>query len=298
MKKLPVVAFIGLGNMGYPMAVNLLKAGYVVYGVDVNKEAEHRFSSAGGKIGTPLPSLSQQVNIILTSLPTPAIVEKIFLEDEGIVENAHASLLSIDFSTVSAKLNDKIASVCRNKNIGYLGAPVSGGVTGAENATLTIMVGGPKAHFDKAYPLFTVLGKNIFHNGENPNAGTIVKLLNNLVVGFYNHGVAEVILLGERMGVNLDMVYDNLSVSYGQSRIYDRSYKLFITKNNFDPGFTINLLLKDLKIAKEMAEDCGAPLPIGDQLIEYLSTAVSKGYGDKDMSAVYLCLKEGSANKD
>lgn len=296
MGKLPVVAFIGLGNMGYPMAVNLLKAGYVVYGVDANKKAEQHFSSAGGKIGTSIPSLVQQVDIILTSLPTTAIVENIFLGTDGIVKNAHASLLTIDFSTVSPKLNEKISSVYRGKNIGYLGAPVSGGVIGAENATLTIMVGGPKALFDAAYPLFTVLGKNIFHNGENHNSGTIVKLLNNLMVGFYNQAVAEVVLLGERMGVNLDMVYDNLSVSYGQSRMYERNYKSFIDKNNFKPGFTASLLLKDLKIAKEMAEECGSPLPIGDQLTEYLSMAVSKGFGDKDMSSIYLCLKEGHMN--
>jgi 3-hydroxyisobutyrate dehydrogenase-like beta-hydroxyacid dehydrogenase len=298
MEKLPIVAFIGLGNMGYPMAINLLNAGYVVYGVDVNKEAEQRFSSAGGKIGTPIPSLAQQADIILTSLPTAAIVEEIFLGNNGIIKNAHASLLAIDFSTVPAKVNEKISLVCRDKNIGYLGAPVSGGVIGAENATLTIMVGGPKVHLDAAYPLLTILGKNIFHNGENPNSGTIVKLLNNLMVGFYNHGVAEVILLGERMGVNLDMVYDNLSVSYGQSRMYERNYKQFIANNNFKPGFTISLLLKDLKIAKEMAEECGAPLPIGYQLIEYLSTAVSKGFGNKDMSSIYLFLKEGHTNMD
>lgn len=291
MVKLPTVAMIGLGNMGYPMSVNLLKSGYVVYGFDIDEKVQQRFSSAGGKTGVPISSLAQQVDIILTSLPTTEIVEKIYLGENGIVKNARANLLTIDTSTVSASINEKIYSVCRDKGLRYLAAPVSGGVIGAENATLTIMVGGPKTYFDAAYPIFSILGKNIFHNGENPSSGTIVKLLNNLMVGFYNQAIAEVVSLGGQKGINLDMVYDNLSVSYGQSRMYERNYKQFICKNNFQPGFSASLLLKDLKLAKEMAMECGASLPIGDKLIEYLTSVVENGYGDKDMSSVYLFLK-------
>lgn len=296
MSDLPTVAIIGLGNMGYPMGLNLIKSGYVVYGYDINKEAEKRFSSMGGIIGFSIPSLAKQVNIILTSLPTPEIYERVFLGEDGIVDNAHSSLLMIDLSTVSPKLNGKISSICHDKKLGYLSAPVSGGVIGAENATLTIMVGGPKEYFDMAYPLFRVLGKNIFHNGDDAKSGTTVKLLNNLMVGFYNQAVAEVVLLGERMGIDLEMVYENLSVSYGQSRMYERNYKQFISKENFNPGFASSLLLKDLKLARDMAFECGAPLPIGERLIEYLSTAVNDGFGEKDMSSVYLFLKRKASN--
>lgn len=220
MKEFQTIAFIGLGNMGLPMATNLVKAGYTVYGVDTNSEAEKKFSQDGGKIGVPTELLAKQVDIVMTSLPTPQIVEKVYLGDGGIVENADSALTIIDFSTISPQLNEKIYAITKEKGIDYLGAPVSGSVSGAVNGTLTIMVGGDKKVYEQALPLLRVLGDNPFHLGESVGVGTVIKLLNNLMIGFYTQAVAEAVALGEQMGVKADTIYDVLSVSFGQSRIY------------------------------------------------------------------------------
>jgi 3-hydroxyisobutyrate dehydrogenase len=286
------IAFIGLGNMGLPMAINLVKAGYEVYGVDTISEAEQKFLQAGGKIGVAPAILAKEVDILMTSLPTPQIVEKVYLGENGLIENAHSSLTMIDFSTISPQLNESVYSASKEKGIDYLGAPVSGSVSGAVNGTLTIMVGGEKFVYEKSLPVLHVLGENIFHLGESAGTGTVIKLLNNLMIGFYTEAVAETVALGEQMGVDAQTIYDVLSVSFGQSRIYERNYKGFIAPNDFNPGFSTNLLLKDLKLAKQMAEEVGSPLPIGDQLIDLYTKAVEKGYGPQDMSAVYLMVKE------
>ncbi|MFB6804510.1 NAD(P)-dependent oxidoreductase [Peribacillus butanolivorans] len=298
MKEFQTIAFIGLGNMGLPMATNLVKAGYTVYGVDTNSEAEKKFSQDGGKIGVPTELLAKQVDIVMTSLPTPQIVEKVYLGDGGIVENADSALTIIDFSTISPQLNEKIYAISKEKGIDYLGAPVSGSVSGAVNGTLTIMVGGDKKVYEQALPLLRVLGDNPFHLGESVGVGTVIKLLNNLMIGFYTQAVAEAVALGEQMGVKADTIYDVLSVSFGQSRIYERNYKGHIAQNDFNPGFSTNLLLKDLKLAKQMADENQTPLPIGDKLIDLYSEAVEKGYGEQDMASVYLMVKELIASKN
>ncbi|MFE0504485.1 NAD(P)-dependent oxidoreductase [Peribacillus butanolivorans] len=298
MKEFQTIAFIGLGNMGLPMATNLVKAGYTVYGVDTNSEAEKKFSQDGGKIGVPTELLAKQVDIVMTSLPTPQIVEKVYLGEGGIVENADSALTIIDFSTISPQLNEKIYAITKEKGIDYLGAPVSGSVSGAVDGTLTIMVGGDKKVYEQALPLLRVLGDNPFHLGESVGVGTVIKLLNNLMIGFYTQAVAEAVALGEQMGVKADTIYDVLSVSFGQSRIYERNYKGHIAQNNFNPGFSTNLLLKDLKLAKQMADENQTPLPIGDKLIDLYSEAVEKGYGEQDMASVYLMVKELIASKN
>ncbi|MFJ7685295.1 NAD(P)-dependent oxidoreductase [Peribacillus butanolivorans] len=298
MKEFQTIAFIGLGNMGLPMATNLVKAGYTVYGVDTNSEAEKKFSQDGGKIGVPTELLAKQVDIVMTSLPTPQIVEKVYLGDGGIVENADSALTIIDFSTISPQLNEKIYAITKEKGIDYIGAPVSGSVSGAVNGTLTIMVGGDKKVYEQALPLLRVLGDNPFHLGESVGVGTVIKLLNNLMIGFYTQAVAEAVALGEQMGVKADTIYDVLSVSFGQSRIYERNYKGHIAQNDFNPGFSTNLLLKDLKLAKQMADENQTPLPIGDKLIDLYSEAVEKGYGEQDMASVYLMVKELIASKN
>lgn len=292
MKQIQTIGFIGLGNMGLPMATNLVKAGYTVYGVDTNAATVEKFAAAGGKTGESIAFIAKEADAVLTSLPTPGIVENIYLGKEGIVEHAGEGLLMIDFSTISPQLNDKIHAIAKDNALEYLGAPVSGSVSGAVNGTLTIMVGGEKAVYDSALPLLHVLGNNPFHLGESPSVGTRIKLLNNLMIGFYTQAVAETVVLGEQMGVDPDVIYDVLNVSFGQSRVYERNYKGYIAKDEFKPGFSTNLLLKDLKLAQEMAQAADSPLPIGDKLIAYYEEAVEKGYGEQDMSAVYAWMRD------
>ena len=282
------VGFIGLGNMGIPMANNLIQAGHEVYGMDINEESKQKFKDLGGIIVDSIKELTEKTRFIMTSLPTPKIVESIYCETDGLIDSAEPGTLLIDFSTVNPKLNDDIAALCKRRNLNYLGAPVSGGVIGAIEATLTIMVGGDKQDFEKALPILNTLGKNIFLLGDSQSVGTRIKLLNNLMIGFYTEGVAEMIVLAESVGLSPDKVYEILNVSYGQSKIYTRNYVEYMKNEDYQPGFSIDLLLKDLRLAQEMANEGNVDLTITNKLIENYEKMSNDGFGSLDISAAYL----------
>ncbi|MFJ7647907.1 NAD(P)-dependent oxidoreductase [Lysinibacillus sp. NPDC097279] len=286
------LGFIGLGNMGLPMSINLLRAGYEVYGFDTNTKAMEQFIAEGGIGLSTTKELVQHSNVIMTSLPTPQVVEHVFTSEEGILQNAQQGSLLIDFSTVNPELNDELHKKAQSFDLRYLGAPVSGGVIGAINATLTIMVGGEEKDYQSGEKIFGIVGKNIYHLGTSPSIGTRIKLLNNLMIGFYTQAVAETIVLGEKMGISANTLYEVLSNSYGQSRIYERNYLEYMKNENYEPGFSTNLLLKDLRLAKNMADEAGVPLRIGEQLVHLYNDIAAEGYGENDMSAAYLSLKE------
>ncbi len=286
------LGFIGLGNMGLPMSINLLRAGYEVYGFDTNTKAMEQFIAEGGMGVITAQELVKQSDVIMTSLPTPQIVEHVFTSEEGILQNAKQGSLLIDFSTVNPELNDVLHKKAQSLGLRYLGAPVSGGVIGAINATLTIMVGGEEKDYQSGAEIFGIVGKNVYHLGASPSIGTRIKLLNNLMIGFYTQAVAETIVLGENMGIPANTLYEVLSNSYGQSRIYERNYLEYMKNENYEPGFSTNLLLKDLRLAKNMADEAGVPLRIGEQLVNLYNDISAEGYGENDMSAAYLSLKE------
>ncbi|MEQ6354297.1 NAD(P)-dependent oxidoreductase [Lysinibacillus sp. M3] len=286
------LGFIGLGNMGLPMSVNLLKAGYKVYGFDINSQAIEQFKKEGGVGFATAKEVAEQSDIIMTSLPTPQVVEQVYRSEQGILHHAKKGCLLIDFSTVNPELNDSLHKEAQLLGLSYLGAPVSGGVIGAINATLTIMVGGKEEDYQTGSEIFQIIGKNIYYLGTSPSVGTRIKLLNNLMIGFYTEAVAETIVLGEKMGIHADTLYEVLSNSYGQSRIYERNYLEYMKNDNYQPGFSTNLLLKDLKLAKNMADEAGVPLRIGEKLVDLYSDISQQGYGENDMSATYLSLKE------
>lgn len=286
------IGFIGLGNMGLPMSKGLVEAGFTVYGSDVSKKAEDTFQKAGGQTGLSQQAISRKSDIIMTSLPSPEIVEKVYLGDDGIIAHAQSDLLLVDLSTVSPQVNEKIANAARQKGLGYLGAPVSGGVIGAENQTLTVMVGGDESLHEQACPVFDVIGGNVFHVGDAPGAGTVVKLINNLYIGFYTQAVSEALTLADHAGVDHQTLFDILKVSYGQSRIYERNYESFIAQNEYEPGFTIKLLLKDLGLGQQMANESDLYLPIMEQLIPMYQKAADSGYAENDMASMYLMIKD------
>lgn len=286
------LGFIGLGNMGLPMSINLLRAGYEVYGFDTNAQAMEQFIAEGGVGLTTAKAVAQQSEVIMTSLPTPQVVEHVYTSQEGILQNAKQGSLLIDFSTVNPELNNTLHQKAQSLGLRYLGAPVSGGVIGAVNATLTIMIGGEEKDYQSGASIFGIVGKNIYHLGTSPSVGTRIKLLNNLMIGFYTQAVAETIVLGENMGISADTLYEVLSNSYGQSRIYERNYVEYMKNENYEPGFSTNLLLKDLRLAQNMATEAGVPLRIGEQLVNLYNDIAAEGYGEQDMSAAYLSLKD------
>lgn len=289
------VGFIGLGNMGLPMAKNLVKANYEVVGKNRSKGNEELFVEAGGKGGMSVAEMAKELDVILTCLPLPTDVESVYFGTDGLIENGHEGLILVDHSTVAPGLNNKIADAAQSKGIEFLDAPISGGNFGAEDGSLTIMVGGKKGIYEKVLPLFNVMGKNIYHIGET-GSGSVVKLINNLMVAFHTQAVSEAVTLGKKMGVDLDLLFNILNNSYAQSRIYDRHYNSFIAKDQFEAGFAIKLLHKDMKLAEEMASGANMELPIGGQLTNILKDAIENDLGEQDMSALYVLLNKKLSN--
>jgi len=230
--------------------------------------------------------------LIFTSLPSPRAVEAVYFGEEGLIENSHPNVVLIDTSTVAPQLNKRLAEAANDKKVDFLAAPVSGGVIGAENRTLTFMVGGSKEVYEKGLPVMEVLGANVFHVSEQIDSGTTVKLINNLLIGFYTAGVSEALTLAKKNNMDLEKMFDILNVSYGQSRIYERNYKSFIAPENYEPGFTVNLLKKDLGFAVDLAKESELHLPVSEMLLNLYDEAGKAGYGEKDMAALYKKISE------
>ncbi|SFP79619.1 NAD(P)-dependent oxidoreductase [Salibacterium halotolerans] len=278
-----VIGFIGLGNMGMPMARNLVQAGYLVYGFNRSKEKEETFEELGGRRAESLSLIAEKADIIMTCLPEPQDVHDVLSE---LFEMEISDSLIIDFSTVTSALHENMKEKAAGKGVQYLDAPVSGGTAGAEAGTLAIMCGGEEDAFEKARPLFDVLGASITHTGP-AGSGTKVKLINQYMVGMHTAAVAEALHLADESGIDKDMLYDVLSNSFAQSKIFDRHYPDFIAADREEPGFALSLLLKDLNLAGEMAGEREVPLEAGRKVKEMFEDAKQQGYGGKDMSAFY-----------
>ncbi|WP_312108087.1 NAD(P)-dependent oxidoreductase [Brevibacillus reuszeri] len=290
MKK--AIGFIGLGNMGLPMSKNLVDSGFEVFGVDRNQEAEAKFHQAGGKIGQSIVETTKRCELFFTSLPSSQIVEEIYLGKDGLLENSRPGMIFIDTSTVAPETNRKLEAAAKERGVGFLAAPVSGGVIGAINRTLTFMVGGSRQAYEIALPIIKELGQNIFHVSEDIDSGTKAKLINNLLIGFYTAGVSEALLLAKQSNLDLEQLFDMLSVSYGQSRIYERNYKSFIAQDDYEPGFALKLLKKDLGFALDLAEESQLDLPVSQFLYSVYEAVEKSGLGEKDMSVLYKKLQE------
>ncbi|NKQ21088.1 NAD(P)-dependent oxidoreductase [Brevibacillus laterosporus] len=286
------IGFIGLGNMGLPMAKNLVESNFQVYGLDLNKAAEASLKQAGGFVDVDIPSLTAMCEVIFTSLPSPQVVEDIYLGKEGLIEHSHPSMIFIDTSTVSPDVNVKILQAATDKGVKFLAAPVSGGVIGAINRTLTFMIGGSKEVYEQVLPIMNVLGSNIFHVSDQIDSGTNTKIINNLLIGFYTAGVSEALTLARKNKMNLDTLFHILHVSYGQSRIYERNYKSFIALDDYNPGFALKLLRKDLGLALDLAENSELDLPISKALFKLYEEAEKEGWGEMDMSVLYKKVNE------
>lgn len=291
------IGFVGLGNMGLPMSKSLVEEGYQVNGFDLNEEAVAEFSKFGGNAKSSLKEIVDNSDLIFTSLPSNNAVEAVFIGEDGLVNTSNRDTVLVDTSTVAPELNQKIADAAKAKGVPFIAAPVSGGVIGAINRTLTFMVGGPKEVFQQAEKEMNIMGANIFHVSEQIDSGTTVKLINNLLIGFYTAGVGEALHIANKQNIDLDQLFDMLNVSYGQSRIYERNYKEFIAEDNFKPGFALKLLLKDMGFALDLAESHDLDLPISKELLKLYDQVDKDGYGDQDMAVIYERVRKESEKK-
>ena len=282
------IGFIGLGIMGKPMALNLIKAGYPV-SILASSHAADALTEAGA---TPYPTsreLAQNVEVVITMLPDSPEVEEVVSGTDGVLAGIQSGALFIDMSTISPSVATKVYDLMQEKGVEALDSPVSGGQVGAENATLSIMAGGSEAAFDRAFPIFQALGKNIVRMGD-PGTGQTTKACNQMIVGMTIQAVGEAFTLASKAGVDLVKMREALLGGFAQSRILDLHGQRLIDRN-FKPGFKIKLHNKDMGIALRAGEAYKVPLKGTSLVAEQMKAAIEQGHGEKDHSALVLLME-------
>jgi 3-hydroxyisobutyrate dehydrogenase-like beta-hydroxyacid dehydrogenase len=278
------VGFIGLGHMGGPMCRNIIKGGHQVVVHDLVEEAVQACVGLGATAGGSIGGVAGQVEVVMTSLPMPKDVEAVALGPDGIGEHAPPGTIFVDLSTNSPAMMRRIAAELAPKDIVTLDGPVSGGVAGAEAATIAIMVGGDRAAFDACLPVFESFGENIIHTGELGN-GCIAKLCNNMVAFCTMTAAAEGLMLGTAAGIDpgiLDQVIRNSSGDSTSHRVLAAS----AFARDFAPGFTVDLAYKDLRLALELADELDLPLLLGPPVHSVMRMARGQDQGGENVTAI------------
>jgi len=284
------IGFIGLGIMGHHMVGHLLAGGYDVAVFDVVRPAVDEMAVKGAKACGSCKEVAQASDVVISMVPDSPDVEKVALGEGGIIEAAREGLIYIDMSTIAPKTAIKVAEELGKKGVHCLDAPVSGGETGAKNASLSIMVGGSKSLLEKVLPIFEVMGKTITHCGTN-GAGQTVKACNQIQVAMNFIGMAEALVLGAKSGVDPAIIIKVLSGGYAQTRVMDvRGPK--IIKGEFEPGFKSRFHYKDLNIIMDTARELNVPLPASAVAHELYSAMIASGRGELDHSAVINIIED------
>lgn len=284
------IGFIGLGIMGKHMASHLLQAGFPLTVYDIVPAAMEALVSQGAKGGISPCDVAAQSGLVISMVPDSPDVELVALGKDGIRGGARPGLIYVDMSTISPRVAIRVAQELESLGVRCLDAPVSGGETGARNATLSIMVGGQENLFAEVKPVFEVLGKTITLCGKN-GAGQIVKACNQIQVALSFVGMAEAFVLGAKAGVDPAIILNVLSGGYAQTRVMDvRGPRLI--HGDFEPGFKSRFHLKDLNIIMETARDLQVPLPVTAVTQQLFNALVSAGRGDLDHSAVITILED------
>ena len=282
------IGFIGLGNMGSKMVKNLLQANYEVFGYDINEKLVDELIPNGIHKASSLNEIIDDVDVIITMLPNGEIVKKVF---ENIISKLKPDTLLTDCSTIDVQTAKDLHKMCSNKNLLSLDAPVSGGVGGAENGTLTFIVGGNEKAYNLMLPLFEVMGKKSVLCGP-ASSGQAAKACNNMLLATTMIGVGEAFNLGENLGLDLKKLFDVLSTSTGNCWAINTYCPIegvgpnSPADNNFQPGFSVNLMLKDLTIALKAIKDTNTLAPFGTKSQENFKRMVDDKKGELDFSAI------------
>jgi 2-hydroxy-3-oxopropionate reductase len=290
------VGFIGLGIMGRPMAKNLMEAGYELVVHNRSPEKAEELAKEGNATAAASPGqVAQACDIVITMLPDSPDVEAVVAGEGGVLEGIRDGALLVDMSTISPVVTKELSEKVREKGASMLDAPVSGGDVGAIEGALSIMVGGSEEDFERARPLFDVMGKAATHVGPI-EAGQVVKACNQIVVALTIEAVSEALVLGSKGGVKPEKLVEALSGGLAGSAVMEAKKEKFFS-HDFEPGFRIELHHKDLGIALAAGREYGVALPataIVDQMLEALK---AKGRGDRDHSALLTLLEEAAQHE-
>jgi 3-hydroxyisobutyrate dehydrogenase len=287
--------FIGVGNMGNPMAANVLKAGFAMTVFDMNPKAMANLIQAGARQARSAPEVADGADIVLTSLPASPDVEAVYLEPGGLVERAKPGTILIDLSSVLPSTPRKIEPRAKARGVHFLEAPVSGGVSGAQAATLAIMVGGDAEPLARAQPVLRAIGPNIFHVGK-PGAGNTVKAINNMMACVNGLAMMEGLVLGVKAGLDPMTIYEVVKASSGGSKALERIPRALIPRD-FDPGFKVALMNKDLETFTTIAKELHVPVSFANVAQRYEQAALAAGLGEQDTSVVLTIIERLAATQ-
>ena len=296
------IGFIGLGKMGLPMAVNLVKAGHAVRGFDLAPGALDEFRAAGGEPAAAVADAVAGAATIVTMLPAGSHVRDVLTRADGVFAHAAPDVLLIDSSTIDVRTSRDMAEQAATHGLPMLDAPVSGGTTGAAAGTLTFMVGGDPAAFARAKPVFDRMGKNIVHAGP-AGAGQAAKLCNNLILGIAMAGVAEAFALADKLGLDQQALFDIASTSSGQCWSLTAYCPVpgpvptSPANRDYAPGFAVDLMLKDLTLATDAEDATGAASILGAAARDVYAELSAMGWGGRDFSVVARALLEGRLSR-
>lgn len=291
------IGFVGLGHMGNPMAKNLLKAGFRVTVYDVNAVAVQALVQDGAKSAKQLKEVVEQADAVITMLQTGEQVTDVCLGMDGLFAHAKPDTVFIDCSSIEVATSQVLHDEAKQKNLVMVDAPVSGGVAGATQSTLTFMVGGEDSAFEQVKPLLAKMGKKIIHAGQAGH-GQAAKICNNLILGISMIAVSEAFTLGEKLGLDPKKFFEISSNASGQCWAMTSYCPVpnvipnVPANNAYQPGFMSKMMLKDLRLAQHAAESVGAILPLGEEATELYAKFVDDGHGEVDFSGIINQFKD------
>jgi 3-hydroxyisobutyrate dehydrogenase len=283
------VGFIGLGNMGNPMAANVLKNGFPMTVFDREPKTMANLVEAGAQGAASAKEVVERAEVVLTSLPGSPEVEDAYLGGSGLIDLAKPGSVFIELSSVLPSTPKKLEARAKARGVHFLEAPVSGGVTGARAATLAIMAGGDAAVLERVRPILRAIGPNIYHVGP-AGAGNTVKAINNMMASVNALAMMEGLIVGLKAGLSLETVSEIVKASSGNSNALARVQRALIPRN-FEPGFKVQLMNKDLETFTTIAKELHVPVSFANVAQRYQQAALAAGLGEKDTSVIFTLIE-------
>jgi len=279
------LGLIGLGNMGHHFGNRFLAAGHELVIFDNNPQALARLQQKGARVAASAQAMADEVEYVLLCLPLPSVVQSVVEGPAGVMQGKVVKII-VDLSTTGPSVTETTAQHAASKNIQWVGAPVSGGTTGAEKGTLTLMASGVSSAFEQVKPLLAVLGTNIFYLGEQPGLGQTMKIINNTLCAVNIVASCETLVFGAKAGLDAQTMLDVINVSSGRSFVTQEKIPQCILTREFPTRFTTDLLHKDIKLCVEEAEKLGVPMTVSPAARQFLSFAITQGDGPKDYANI------------
>jgi len=289
------IAFIGLGNMGHPMATNLLKAGHNLKVFDLAPQLVTSLEEMGAQGAQSAQDACRDVEVVISMLPAGKHVASLYLGDAGLLQTLDPSTLIIDSSTIDAETARDVHTACRERAIAMVDAPVSGGVAAAAAGSLTFMCGGDENSFERAKPVLSAMGQNIFHAGPD-GAGQVAKMCNNMLLAIHMIGTSEALRLGLNNGLDPATLSEIMLASSGKNwslekyNPYPGVMETSPASNDYQPGFMVDLMTKDLTLAIDNAGNTGSQTPLGKMALALYQNKQKAGDGKRDFSSIIESL--------